>query len=124
MSADLVLIPVQPSPYDIWASQEIVNLIQEASIYKPKPKATFVINRRAPNTAIDFDVESTLAEFELPVIETTVGQRVIFAESAASGLSVLEQDARSLRTHPDRAQPGWRVRNDPPKKSLSTQESL
>ena len=105
MSADLVLIPVQPSPYDIWASQEIVNLIQEASIYKPKPKATFVINRRAPNTAIDFDVESTLAEFELPVVETTVGQRVIFAESAASGLSVLEQDARSLRTHPDRAQP-------------------
>lgn len=96
MAADLVLITVQPSPYDIRASQEIVNLIQGASIYKSKLKVTFVINRKIPYTAIGRDIESAFAEFEMPVIETPVGQRVIFAESAASGLSVLEQDARSL----------------------------
>ena len=95
MASDLVLIPVQPSPYDIWASQEVVSLIQEAVIYKPELKAAFVINRKIPNTAIGRDVESALAEFELPVLSTTIGQRVIFAESAASGLSVLEQDAKS-----------------------------
>ena len=95
MASDLVLIPVQPSPYDIWASQEVVKLIQEAVIYKPELKAAFVINRKIPNTAIGRDVESALAEFELPVLSTTIGQRVIFAESAASGLSVLEQDAKS-----------------------------
>lgn len=95
MASDLVLIPVQPSPYDIWASLEVVSLIQEAVIYKPELKAAFVINRKIPNTAIGRDVESALAEFELPVLSTTIGQRVIFAESAASGLSVLEQDAKS-----------------------------
>lgn len=95
MASDLVLIPVQPSPYDIWASQEVVDLIQEAVIYKPDFKAAFVINRKIPNTAIGRDVESALAEFELPVLSTTIGQRVIFAESAAGGLSVLEQDAKS-----------------------------
>ena len=95
MAADLVLIPVQPSPYDIWASQEVVSLIQEAVIYKPGIKAAFVINRKIPNTAIGRDVEIALAEFELPVLSTTIGQRVIFAESAASGLSILEQDAKS-----------------------------
>lgn len=95
MASDLVLIPVQPSPYDIWASQEVVSLIQEAVIYKPELKAAFVINRKIPNTAIGRDVESVLAEFELPVLSTTIGQRVIFAESAACGLSVLEQDAKS-----------------------------
>ena len=94
MASDLVLIPVQPSPYDSWASQEVVSLIQEAVIYKPELKAAFVINRKIPNTAIGRDVESALAEFELPVLSTTIGQRVIFAESAASGLSVLEQDAK------------------------------
>lgn len=95
MASDLVLIPVQPSPYDIWASQEIVDLIKEASVYKPELQAAFVINRKTSNTAIGRDVEGALAEFELPVIETTIGQRVIFAESAAAGLSVLEQDAKS-----------------------------
>lgn len=95
MASDLVLIPVQPSPYDIWASQEVVSLIQEAVIYKPELKAAFVINRKIPNTAIGRDVESALAEFDLPVLSTTIGQRVIFAESAAGGLSVLEQDAKS-----------------------------
>lgn len=95
MASDLVLIPIQPSPYDIWASQEIVNLIQEAGTFKPSLQAAFVINRKIPNTAIGRDVEGALADFQFPVIETTIGQRVIFAESAAVGMSVLEQDSKS-----------------------------
>lgn len=95
MASDLVLIPIQPSPYDIWASQEIVNLIQEAGTFKPSLQAAFVINRKIPNTAIGRDVEGALADFQFPVIETTIGQRVIFAESAAAGMSVLEQDSKS-----------------------------
>lgn len=95
MASDLVLIPVQPSPYDIWASQEIVDLIKEAAAYKPELQAAFIINRKIPNTTIGRDVEGALAEFELPVIETTIDQRVIFAESAAGGISVMEQDAKS-----------------------------
>lgn len=95
MASDLVLIPVQPSPYDIWASQEIVELIQEATIYKPELSAAFVINRKIPNTAIGRDVEDALSGFEIPVLKTSIGQRVIFAESAAAGISVMEQDPKS-----------------------------
>lgn len=95
MASDLVLIPIQPSPYDIWASQEIVNLIREAETFKPTLKAAFIINRKIPNTAIGRDVQGALSEFELPVLNTTIGQRVIFAESAATGQSVLEQDSKS-----------------------------
>lgn len=98
MASDLVLIPVQPSPYDIWASQELVELINEAKIYKPSLLAAFVINRRIPNTAIGRDVADALKEFDLPVLDTAIAQRVIFAESAASGLSVMEQDAKSPAT--------------------------
>ena len=45
LAADLVLIPVQPSPFDVWASSEIVALINEARIFKPWLKAAFVVNR-------------------------------------------------------------------------------
>ena len=39
MASDLVLIPVQPSPYDVRAAKEIVDLITEACVYKPDLKA-------------------------------------------------------------------------------------
>jgi chromosome partitioning protein len=46
MSADCVVIPVQPSPYDVWAAKEIVDLIREASTYNENIKSAFVINRK------------------------------------------------------------------------------
>lgn len=98
MASDLILIPVQPSPYDIWASEEIIELIKEATVYKPSLKAAFVVNRRIPKTAIGRDVVNALKSFDIPVFETVLAQRVIFAESAAIGLSVIEQDPKSIAT--------------------------
>lgn len=46
MAADLVFIPVQPSPYDVWAAKEIVDLLQEASGFKENLKIAFTINRK------------------------------------------------------------------------------
>src|SRR6516164_9072789 len=56
MASDIVLIPVQPSPYDVWASAEIVQLVREAQQFKEKLKCAFVINRKIANTAIGRDV--------------------------------------------------------------------
>jgi chromosome partitioning protein len=92
--ADLVVIPVQPSPYDVWAAQEVVNLITEASVFKENLKSVFVINRKIVNTAIGRDVVEVLAGFKLPVAQTHICQRVGFAESAASGQTVLETDPK------------------------------
>jgi chromosome partitioning protein len=95
MAADVVLIPVQPSPYDVWAAKEIVELLNEASIYKETQKSAFVINRKIVNTAIGRDVTEALAGYELPVLAAAVCQRVAFAESAAQGSTVLELDPNS-----------------------------
>src|SRR5262249_37190111 len=52
MASDLILIPVQPSPYDVWAAHEIVDLLKEASVYKQDLKIVFVVDRKLANTAI------------------------------------------------------------------------
>lgn len=90
LAADLVLIPVQPSPYDVWAAKEIVDLLGEAAVYKPGVKAAFVINRKIVNTAIGRDVAAALAEYPVRVLDAAVCQRVLFAESAAQGLTVYD----------------------------------
>ena len=91
LASDLVLIPLQPSPYDIWASADTVRLVREAQQYRAAIRAAFLINRRIAKTAIGRDAGAALAQFEdVPVLPMSVGQRVIYAESAARGLSVLE----------------------------------
>jgi chromosome partitioning protein len=95
IAADLVLVPIQPSPYDVWAAEEIVKIVQEASVFKENLKSVFVINRKIVNTAIGRDVKEALAQYPFPVLSAVVCQRVAFAESAASGRTVLELDGSS-----------------------------
>ncbi|HXY59568.1 MAG TPA: ParA family partition ATPase [Methylocystis sp.] len=96
MASDLVLIPVQPSPYDVWAAAETVQLVREARLYKEGLRAAFVINRMIANTAIGRDVLTALEDYpDTPVIAATLVQRVIYAESATRGLSVAEAAPRS-----------------------------
>jgi len=92
IAADLVVVPIQPSPYDVWAADEIIKLIQEASVFKENLKSVFVINRRIVNTAIGRDVADALAGYSIPVLEAVISQRVGFAESAAAGGTVLDTD--------------------------------
>jgi chromosome partitioning protein len=96
LASDMVLIPVQPSPYDVWAAAETVQLIREARIYREDLRAGFVINRKITNTAIGRDFATALEQFpDTPALDAPLVQRVIYAESAARGLSVLEAAPRS-----------------------------
>jgi chromosome partitioning protein len=96
LASDTVLIPVQPSPYDVWAAADTVELIREARVLKEGLHAAFVINRRIARTAIGRDAAAALAQFEdVPVLASVLNQRIVYAESAARGLSVIEAQPSS-----------------------------
>lgn len=92
LASDAILIPVQPSPYDVWAAKDIVDLLREAAVYKENQIYRFAINRKIVNTAIGRDVVEALASYNIPVLAASVAQRVAFAESAGQGSTVLETD--------------------------------
>jgi chromosome partitioning protein len=92
LAADLILIPVQPSPHDIWSAAEVVRLIEDAGTFKDSIKTVFIVNRKIINTALGRDVFAALENYPFSTLKTTIGQRVAFAESAAVGASVLETD--------------------------------
>lgn len=85
LAADLVLIPVQPSAYDIWASQEMVQLVTEARVFRPQLRAAFVINRRVVGTVIGREVRTALADQPFDALSGDVSQRIAFADSVAAG---------------------------------------
>ena len=95
LAADLALIPVQPSPFDGWASAEMLSLLAEARIYRPELAARFVLNRCAMRTVIARETAETLTDHDPPVLATTIGQRVAFADAARSGRLVFETDEDS-----------------------------
>ncbi|WP_237154125.1 ParA family partition ATPase [Oryzibacter oryziterrae] len=99
LAADVVLIPVQPSPFDGWASAEMLALVAEARIYRPALAARFVLNRCGARTIIARETAETLADHDPPVLVTTIGQRVVFADAAQSGrlASEIDPDSQAAR---------------------------
>jgi chromosome partitioning protein len=95
LASDLVIIPVPPSPLDVWSAKKIVDLITEAEVMKPDLKSVFAINRKVVNTAIGRDFrESLTAAYSLPILKTEVGMRTVFTTSANQGLSVIEAEPK------------------------------
>jgi len=93
LAADLVLVPAQPSPFDGWASGEMLNLIREARIFRPELVARFVLNRCAARTIIARETGDALAEHDPPVLAARIGQRVTFADAARTGRLVFEVES-------------------------------
>lgn len=90
LAADLVLAPVQPSPFDGWASAELLALLKEARVYRPDLAARFVLNRCVSRTVVARDTAEALTEHDPPGLATTIGQRIAFATSAQQGRLVSE----------------------------------
>ncbi len=99
VTSDVVIMPVQPSPYDIWAANEVVNLIKEVSVPLEGIKnirCAFLINRKIVNTAIGRDVEQALQHYEMDILKTHICQRISYAETAAVGTTVVEELNKDL----------------------------
>ncbi len=92
-AADFVLIPVQPSPYDIWATADLVELIkQRIEVTDGRLQAAFVVSRAIKGTRIGAEVTDALMGYGLPVLTARVTQRVSYPGTAAEGLTVLEAE--------------------------------
>jgi chromosome partitioning protein len=85
LASDLVLVPVQPSPYDVWASISMLAMIDEARAFRRALKAAFVVNRRVTGTVIGRKVRAALGSQRIPTLASDVSQRIVFAESVAAG---------------------------------------
>ena len=91
-ASDIIIIPVQPSPYDIWATSDLVDLVkQRIEMTDGKLKAVFVVSRTIKGTKIGKEISVALSDYGLPVLETSITQRVIYPTSASMGSSVLDE---------------------------------
>ena len=96
-AADLVIIPCQPSPYDIWAAADLVDVIKaRQDVTDGKPKAAFLVSRAIKNTKLGNEILDALKGYELPIFKSATTQRVAYPTTASEGKTVfVEADGQA-----------------------------
>ncbi len=87
-SVHVVLIPVLPSPIDLWASVDMVAAVEKAKQHNPGLLAYLVLNQLESRNALSRDMHEALAEFDVPVLQAGMQRRAAYRSSAVEGTSV------------------------------------
>lgn len=85
---DLVLIPVQPSPLDLWASVDMAATVVGTRVRNPRLRAFMVLNQLDSRNALSGAMHQALAEFEVPALANGLTRRAAFRSAALEGRSV------------------------------------
>ena len=97
-AANMVVIPAQPSPLDVWATLPTIELS-----HREKSPATIVLNRVPPRANLTAQMVTKIGGYPIKVARNIVGNRVVFAESMASGRTAMEARPSSVAAKEIRA---------------------
>jgi chromosome partitioning protein len=90
-AAALVLIPVQPSPLDLWATEATLKMARDE-----RRPALVVLNRVPPRSGLTDEIAAELTAAEAPLAAARIGNRVALARAMALGLGVAESAGTTL----------------------------
>lgn len=97
LAADVVLLPVQPTPMDYYASGSMLPLLQDIAFYKPGIHVLLVISRKPPtHTRLGKEAREAALQFfkvdglNINILETEIHNRQAFAEAPATGQTILD----------------------------------
>jgi chromosome partitioning protein len=97
-AADLVLVPLQPSPADLWSMDATLDLA------KKEGRPVMLALNRAPASGRLLDqVRAQIAGRGLPLAEATLGNRTAFAQAFMAGLGAVEASPRGVAANEARA---------------------
>ena len=88
--SDLAIVPVGPSPLDIWSCWKTLELIQDIQQDNTRLKSKLLISRKIPGTRLGRDARDAMSVFNKDLFGTELCQRVAYVESMTSGVSVMQ----------------------------------
>ncbi len=93
-AADIALVPVLPSPVDLWASLRLAQEVEAARRANPGLRAWLVLNQIEQRSALSAAMQHALADFGLPLLRAVVRRRAVYRVAALDGVSVFQMGAR------------------------------
>jgi chromosome partitioning protein len=95
--ADLVLLPTTPGAADLWALQESITVLAEAQAMRPVNG--MVVFNRLDRTSLARMARRAVDDFNVPILDATLGARVAFGEAILAGLGVVQHSPSSQAAH-------------------------
>jgi len=86
----LAIIPVTPSPLDIWSAESTVEMIKKAQAESPFLKARFLVSRKIVNTRLGNSIKEALARYNIAVFKTEITQRISLAQAFSAGKNIFQ----------------------------------
>lgn len=84
-AADLVVVPIQPTPVDLWATEQTIRLAE-----REDKSAVLILNRVPPRASLTEEMSAAIADSGYDLLPTRIGNRTGFAAAMGKGLSVGE----------------------------------
>jgi chromosome partitioning protein len=94
--SNLAIIPIAPSPLDIWSSKETIALVKTLGKKYRKLMAKILIYRKIPGTRLGKEAREAMGSYDLDILSTEISQRIVFVEAMIAGLSVLKYAPKSI----------------------------
>ncbi len=94
-AARLALVPVIPSPLDLWASVHIREAIAHARHKNPELEARLMVNQMQLNTLLAQEVLGMLPEFGIPMLAASLKSRTAYRQCAALGTTIRALGSRA-----------------------------
>ncbi len=92
--ADLAIVPVLPSPLDIWATVQIEETVSRAQRDNPALKVMLVINQYESRTRLSRLMQRALEEISLPSAATIIRRRAVYRHAFLEGRTVHDMGSR------------------------------
>lgn len=94
LHSDLVLIPVLPSPLDMWASVKIEEELNKIREQNETLRAIMVVNQLEPRTKLSQAIRDAMAELVIPAANTAIRRRMAYKMSVLEGKGVTQLGVR------------------------------
>jgi chromosome partitioning protein len=95
MVSNVALVPIGPSPADVWGNADTISVLQAAKeSFNPELRAALVFVRNTPKTVLSTRIRQTLFRSDLPVFTAETTDRVVWRESLLSGKGVAQYNPK------------------------------
>lgn len=92
--SELVIIPIRPSGFDVWAGINTAGLVRERqALTDGKPEARILVSQAIVNTVMARDMAEAVESYELPIMKNRTHIRVAYTEVSSVGKSAMDLPA-------------------------------
>ena len=87
---DIVLIPIRPGGFDIWATEKFIEKFDQAKALKEDMKAFFILNEYNDGINLNREIRDALSQMEIGILNSTIKHRIAYSEAIFMGQGVFE----------------------------------